>query len=178
MEKEKLLVHVCCAPDALYVLDILKKSYEVIGFFYNPNISPQEEYSLRLSETEKVAEILAVELREGPYDSSDWHRLTRKARDEPEKGKRCDICYAIRLKTTAETAFNSGFDAFTTVMSLSPWKKSDILNKMGRMFSKRYKITFLEKNFKKRDGFKKSSEMSKRYGLYRQNYCGCIYSKK
>jgi predicted adenine nucleotide alpha hydrolase (AANH) superfamily ATPase len=178
MKKDTILAHVCCAPDALYVLHILQERYDVTGFFYNPNISPEDEYSLRLEEAKKAADILDLRLIEGPYDSAEWHRLTQKFKTEPEKGKRCDICYAMRISRTAQTAAREGFDVFTTVMSLSPWKKADVMNKMGGMFAKKYKIKFLEEDFKKKDGFKKSTELSKRYGLYRQNYCGCLYSRR
>jgi len=176
--KPKMLVHICCAPDALYVMDILKDEYRVSGFFYNPNIFPQSEYALRLLETRKVAQILDFPLIEGAYDDRQWFEMTQKFKDEPEKGKRCDICYAMRLKKTAEKASALGFDSYTTVMSLSPLKKADVLNRIGRMFSRRNKVNFLEVNFKKKDGFRKSVELSKQYGLYRQNYCGCKYSMR
>jgi predicted adenine nucleotide alpha hydrolase (AANH) superfamily ATPase len=176
--KPKILVHVCCAPDALYVLRLLKDDYEVSGFFYNPNIHPRKEYLLRLEETRKVARALDVPLIEGKYDDGRWFEITEKHKDEPEKGIRCDICYAMRLKKAAEQASILGFEMFTTVMSLSPWKKADVLNRLGRMFGKRYKIGFLEANFKKKDGFKKSVAMSREFGLYRQDYCGCVYSRQ
>lgn len=176
--KPKMLVHICCAPDALYVLKLLKNDYELSGFFYNPNIFPQDEYLLRLEETRKVTKSLDVPLIEGDYDDRRWFKITEKFKDEPEKGKRCDICYAMRLKMTAEKASQLGFDLFSTVMSLSPWKKADVLNRLGRMFAKRYRLNFPEANFKKKDGFQKSVELSKGFGLYRQDYCGCIYSKR
>jgi predicted adenine nucleotide alpha hydrolase (AANH) superfamily ATPase len=177
MEKPRMLVHICCAPDALFVMGVLSSDYEVEGFFYNPNIHPRDEYLLRLEETKKVAKILDFNLIEGPYDDTRWFEMTQKFKQEPEKGRRCDVCYAMRLKRTAEKAAELGFDSFTTVMSLSPWKKADILNRIGRMFAHRFKIEFLEANFKKKDGFKKSIELSKKHGLYRQNYCGCVYSR-
>jgi len=171
-----MLVHICCAPDALYVLGLLKDEYDVSGFFYNPNIYPKEEYDLRLEETRAVAKTLGVSLIEGEYDSQRWSQITRKFKDEPEKGRRCDICYALRLKKTAEKAAGLGFDIFTTVMSLSPWKKADVLNRQGLMFARRHGLEFLAADFKKKDGFRKSVEMSKAHGLYRQDYCGCEYS--
>lgn len=176
--KPKMLVHICCAPDALYVMGILKDDYRVTGFYYNPNIYPRTEYTLRLQETRKVAQILEFPLIEGAYDDKQWFEVTYKFKDEPEKGKRCDICYALRLKKTAEKAFDLGYDSFATVMSLSPWKKADVLNRTGRMFSRRFKLNFLEANFKKKDGFRKSVELSQQHGLYRQNYCGCKYSMR
>ena len=176
MNKPKMLVHICCAPDALYVMDLLGKDYDVSGFFYNPNIHPREEYDLRLKETRKVAKELGFQLIEGPYDDDRWHRVTEKFKDEPEKGRRCDVCYAVRLKRTASKGAELGFSMYTTVMSLSPWKKADVMNRIGRMFGRRFRIDFLEANFKKKDGFKKSVELSKKHQLYRQDYCGCLYS--
>jgi predicted adenine nucleotide alpha hydrolase (AANH) superfamily ATPase len=176
MKKPKMFVQICCAPDALYVMDLLGKDYDVSGFFYNPNIHPRKEYDLRFGETQKVAATLGFEIIEGPYDESRWHALTTKFKDEPEKGRRCDVCYALRLEQTAKKGAELGFDIFTTVMSLSPWKKADVMNKIGKMFGRRFQIQFLEANFKKKDGFKKSMELSKRHKLYRQDYCGCIYS--
>ncbi len=172
-----MLVHICCAPDALYVMDLLRHDYDVSGFFYNPNIHPREEYNQRLEETQKVGASLGFEIIEGPYDDNLWHKITAKFKDEPEKGRRCDVCYALRLEKTAKNAAELGFDMFSTVMSLSPWKKADVMNRIGKMFGRRFKIEFLQANFKKKDGFKKSVELSKQHKLYRQNYCGCIYSK-
>ena len=173
-----MLVHICCAPDSLFVMGFLRKDYEVEGFFYNPNIHPREEYLLRLQESRKVAKTVGFNLIEGPYDDTRWFEITKKFKDEPEKGRRCDVCYAMRLEKTAEKAAELGFDSFTTVMSLSPWKKAEVMNRIGRMLAHRFQIEFLEGNFKKKDGFKKSIELSKEYGLYRQDYCGCVYSRR
>jgi len=178
MNKPKMLVHLCCAPDALYVLNLLREDYDVYGYFYNPNIHPRQEYDLRLNETRKVAQTLEIKLYEEIYDDERWLAITQKFKEEPEKGRRCDVCYAVRLERTARKASQLGLEIFTTVMSLSPWKKAESLNRMGRMFASRYGIKFLEADFKKKDGFKKSIELSKEHGLYRQNYCGCVYSKK
>jgi predicted adenine nucleotide alpha hydrolase (AANH) superfamily ATPase len=186
----RLLVHVCCAPDALYVLQQLKQICRpepgemagpfpaVTGYFYNPNIYPSQEYNLRLAEAEKVASLLELPLLEGPRDFDRWTALTRKFKDEPEKGRRCDVCYALRLNETARAASRLGFEAFTTIMSISPWKKADALNRLGRMFGRRYGLLFMEADFKKKDGFRRSILLSKEHGLYRQDYCGCIYSLK
>jgi predicted adenine nucleotide alpha hydrolase (AANH) superfamily ATPase len=176
MSKPRLLAHVCCAPDAAYVLGLLAESYSVTGFFYNPNIHPAGEHSRRLLEARKVAAVLGVALIEGAYDDSRWLAVTRKFKDEPEKGRRCDVCYAMRLEQTVIAAAAGGFDAFTTIMSLSPWKKADVLNRIGRMFGRRHGVRFLEANFKKKDGFKKSVELSRAWDIYRQDYCGCVYS--
>ncbi len=173
-----MLVHVCCAPDALYVLGLLRADYEVSGYFYNPNIHPREEYDLRLEEARNVARILNMKLIEGKYDDQQWFDITQKFKKEPEKGRRCDVCYALRLERTARKASELGFEIFTTVMSLSPSKKADVLNRMGKMFARKHRVDFLVADFKKKDGFKKSVEMSREHGLYRQNYCGCLYSQR
>ncbi len=178
MPKPRLLVHVCCAPDALYVFGVLRDGYDVTGFFSNANIHPREEYELRLEEARRVARTAGVPLIEDDYDPEAWFRLTRKFKDEPEKGRRCDVCYAVRLRRTAERAAHDGFDAFTTVMSLSPWKKAAVMNRIGRQFAARHGLAFLEADFKKKDGFKKSVDLSKAHGLYRQDYCGCLYSRE
>jgi predicted adenine nucleotide alpha hydrolase (AANH) superfamily ATPase len=176
MAKPRILVHVCCAPDALYVLRLLQDEYEVTGFFTNSNIHPSREYALRLEEARKVARLLDVRLIEDEYDPGRWLAVTEKFKEEPEKGRRCDVCYALRLQRTAETAAREGFDAFATVMSLSPWKKAAVINRIGRQFGKRHGLRFLEADFKKKDGFKKSVDLSRDHGLYRQSYCGCLYS--
>jgi len=178
MNRPRLLVHVCCAPDALYVLGLLRENFEVSGYFYNPNIHPAEEYDMRLEETRKVARILNVDFIEEAYDDERWFKITQKFKDEPEKGRRCDVCYAMRLEKTAKKASELGYDMFTTVMSLSPLKKADVLNRVGKMFSNKFRIDFLEADFKKKDGFKKSLGLSKSHGVYRQNYCGCLYSQR
>ena len=178
MTKPPILAHICCAPDASYVVEFLQRDFEVTGFFYNPNIWPREEYLLRLGETQKVKKILGFELMEGLYDLDLWLRLTGKFKDEPEKGRRCDICYALRLEETARRAVELGLPAFTTIMSISPWKKAEVLNRIGKMAGRKHHLRFVEADFKKKGGFQKSIELSRRYGLYRQNYCGCIYSRR
>ena len=177
MPKPRLLVHVCCAPDALYVFGVLKDGYDVTGFFSNSNVQPREEYQLRLEEARKAARTAGVPLIEDDYEPEAWLAVTRKFKDEPEKGRRCDVCYATRLARTAEIAARRGFDAFTTVMSLSPWKKAAVMNRIGRQFAARHRLAFLEADFKKKDGFKKSVDLSRAHGLYRQDYCGCLYSR-
>ena len=177
MPKPRILVHVCCAPDALYVFGVLRDAYDVTGFFSNSNIQPREEYDLRLEEARRVAAAAGVPLIADDYDPEGWLLLTRKFKDEPEKGRRCDVCYAARLARTARRAAGDGFAAFATVMSLSPWKKAPVLNRIGRQFAARCRVAYLESDFKKRDGFKKSVELSRAHGLYRQDYCGCVYSR-
>ena len=178
MPKPRVLVHVCCAPDALYVFGVLAADYDVTGFFSNSNIQPREEYALRLDEARRVAREAGVPLVEDDYDPAGWTALTDRFKAEPEKGRRCDVCYAVRLSRTAARAARDGFDAFTTVMTLSPHKKAPVLFRMGRQFAARHGVAFLEADFKKKDGFKKSCDLSRAAGLYRQDYCGCVYSRE
>lgn len=178
MPKPRLLVHICCAPDAAFVIGLLREKYEATGFFSNSNIQPAEEYERRLGEARKVAGILGIRLIEDVYDPLRWTRVTLKFKLEPEKGRRCDVCYAFRLERTARTASGLGFDGFTTIMSLSPWKKAAALNRIGKMLGRRHGVEFLEADFKKKDGFRKSVALSKDLNLYRQDYCGCLYSRR
>ncbi|MCX7973133.1 MAG: epoxyqueuosine reductase QueH [Candidatus Aminicenantes bacterium] len=176
MTRERILVHVCCAPDGAYVLRLLQQNYEPTAFFYNPNIYPPEEYSLRYQEMVKVANWLKVPLIEEKPDFENFLQLTENLKDEPEMGRRCEVCYALRLEKTALRALADKFPFFTTVMSLSPWKKSQTLNFLGDNLAQKYEINFLKADFKKKDGFIKSVALSRELGLYRQDYCGCLYS--
>ena len=176
MDKRKLLAHICCAPDAAYVIGLLKEEFEVSGFFYNPNIHPVEEYYRRLQEMRRLAGLLRIPLIEGAYDEAEWFERVAGLEAEPEKGRRCDVCYSMRLEKTARLAAERSDDIFATVMSLSPWKKADVLNALGLKLGRAHGTAFLQADFKKKDGFRKSLELSRSLGLYRQNYCGCIYS--
>jgi len=176
--KPAILAHVCCAPDAVYAIGVLQQDYEVRGVFYNPNIWPPEEYGRRLDEARKVEGILDFELLAEPYAPEDWFARTDRLKSEPERGRRCDVCYALRLDRTARRALALGLPAFTTVMSVSPLKKADVINRIGRRLAGKHGLAFLEADFKKKDGFRKSVELSRRHGLYRQNYCGCLYSRR
>lgn len=176
MTRPKILVHICCAPDAAYVVALLQRDFEVVGVFFNPNIHPREEYFRRLEEARKVACSLNIQLIEEPYEDALWLELTQKYKDEPEKGRRCEICYAIRLERTGRRAAELHLDAFTTVMSLSPWKRVEVINRLGKLYGEKHGLRFLEADFKKKDGFRKSVSLSRELGLYRQDYCGCLYS--
>jgi len=150
----------------------------VTGLFYNPNIQPETEYRKRLEEAKRYFKDLGILLIEGTYDPQNWNDLTAVYRNEPEGGKRCNICYRIRLQKTAEMAELNNFEFFTTTLSISPYKDAKKLNKLGKLVSTGLEVNYIESNFKKHDGYKKSIQMSKESGLYRQNYCGCEYSKK
>lgn len=177
-EKPALLAHVCCGPDAIYAVALLQADHQVTGLFYNPNIDPPEEYERRRAEAGKVEGILDFPLLAGDYDRERWERAVRALHDEPEKGRRCDVCYALRLDRTARLAREAGFPRFTTIMSVSPWKKADAINRIGRGLAAKYGLRFLETDFKKNGGFQKSVELSRRFGLVRQNSCGCSFGRR
>ena len=176
--KTPLLAHICCAPDAAYAVGRLQEEYEVTGFFCNPNIWPPEEYGRRLEETRKVEGLLRFPLLVDGYVPEAWFEATAALKAEPERGRRCDVCYALRLDRTARRARELGLPAFATVMSVSPRKKADVLNRIGARLARKYGLTFVVADFKKQGGFQKSVELSRRFGLYRQNYCGCLYSRR
>lgn len=178
MDKEKLLFHICCAPDATVVAERLHPDYDITGFFYNPNIHPESEYKLRVKEMEDLAKKINLKLIVGPYDSDNWFEQVEGLEHEPEGGARCVVCFKMRLEQTARVAKEQGFDIFTTVLTVSPHKNADLINDIGEEIAEKYGVAFMAANFKKKDGFKRSLVLSKQYNLYRQNYCGCIYSKR
>ncbi|MFC1697699.1 epoxyqueuosine reductase QueH [Nanoarchaeota archaeon] len=176
---KQILLHVCCAPCSTHVIKELKElEYEVILFFYNPNIHPEEEYQKRLENAKIIAKELNLKLIEGPYDQENWHKQTIELKNEPEGGKRCEICFKIRLEKTAETAKENQIQNFTTTLSVSPYKDFKIIEKVGKEIEDETNVKFINLNFKKQNGYRKSLELSKKHDLYRQHYCGCIYSQK
>ncbi|PIP17524.1 MAG: hypothetical protein COX43_03880 [Parcubacteria group bacterium CG23_combo_of_CG06-09_8_20_14_all_35_9] len=176
--EKKILLHVCCGVCGIYTSEILKGLFkEVVLYFYNPNIHPREEYNRRLEATRKVAQIHNLKLIEGKYDPKVWFKLVTGLEEEPEGDKRCLICYEMRLKNTFKLALDKKFDYFATSLTVSPLKNFKIINEIGRKISqKENSVKFLEANFKKDDGFKKSIILSNKHQLYRQNYCGCVFS--
>ena len=176
MAKPPLLVHICCAPDAIHGVEVFQRDHEVTGYFYNPNIWPTEEYDMRWVEAQKVEALLHFPLLEGGYEPKLWERRVRRFAAEPERGRRCDICYALRLDAAARTAAERGMPEFTTVLTVSRWKKAEVINRIGRMLGRKHGLRFLEADLKKEGGFERSVELSRRHGLYRQKYCGCRYS--
>lgn len=175
----KVLLHLCCAPCSTESLDRLRnENMEVIGFFYNPNIHPEEEYKRRKDEVERYCREVGMDVIYGPYDVERWFGNVAGLEDEPEKGGRCAVCFRMRLETTAALAKKRGFDAFTTTLTISPHKDSRVINAIGSEIGSEQGIPFLLRDFKKKDGFKKSLVRSKMYGLRRQDYCGCIYSRR
>ncbi len=178
----KLLVHSCCAPCSSYVLEYLSDYFDITVLYYNPNISPIDEYEYRKAEQIRLITqkkwTNPVKFIDCDWDNSTYEDAIKGLEDEREGGSRCAICFNIRLTKTAEIARENNFDYFVTTLSISPLKDADILNEIGESLSNQYDIKFLPSDFKKREGYKRSIELSKEFNLYRQNYCGCIYSKK
>ncbi len=174
----KILLHCCCAPDATHSINVLKEqNFNIVTYFYNPNIHPEEEYKKRYKEMEKVIKNMEVEcVNNVNYDIDTWHKICDRFANEKEGGKRCELCFRLRLEETAKKAKEINIDFIATTLTISPHKDADIINKIGDEAAKKYSVNYLYTNFKKKDGFKKSIELSKKFNLYRQNYCGCIYS--
>jgi predicted adenine nucleotide alpha hydrolase (AANH) superfamily ATPase len=174
--KPKLLLHICCAPDEAYAIDQLKDEYDLHCFFCNPNIFPNNEYDLRLDEAKKAAKIYDVPFTWDKYDYQLWQKAVNGLTNTPEGGDRCRECFLLRLTRTAKACSQMNWPSFGTVMSVSPHKKVFMLNEAGTKAAKKYGVEYMPFNFKKKDGFKKSIDLSRRLGLYRQNYCGCELS--
>ena len=178
--KPTLLLHCCCAPCSTYCLEQLVSIFDVTLYFYNPNITSQNEYDLRLKELKKLNELVydgKLNLISENYDSNEFFSAIKGLENLGEMSKRCYNCYELRLEKTAITAKEKGFDYFTTTLSISPYKSAKYLNEIGEILSKKYQINYLYADFKKEGGYYKSIELSKKYDLYRQDYCGCVYSK-
>ncbi len=175
---EKLLLHICCVGCGVYVSEKLRNNYQVILFFYNPNIWPAEEYEKRLAEAEKIALKYSLELVKGDYDHEKWLEAVRGHEADQERGKRCLICYQFRLEAAAVMAKKLNCEYLTTTLTTSPHKNTAAINETGDRAAARFGIKFLAEDFKKCDGFKKSSALSRELGLYRQNYCGCEFSRR
>lgn len=176
---KKLLLHACCAPCGAYSAKFLaQQGYDVTFYFYNPNIFPKDEYKRRLDELIRFANDEKFSLIVAEPDFEEWNLAVIGHENAPEKGSRCHICYKMRLAHTAKYAKENGFDAFTTTLSISPHKSYEMISEISRELEKALGIQYLDVNLKKQDGFKKSLELSRLYGFYRQDYCGCKYSKQ
>ncbi len=177
-----LLLHSCCGPCSSYVLEYLSEYFEITIFYFNPNITEIEEYRKRVEEQKRLIKELKpknpIHFLEGIYNPDIFFDIAKGLEEEIEGGARCIKCYYQRLEKTAKVAKEKNFDYFTTTLTVSPYKKSEKLNEIGAYLEKQYHITYLHSDFKKKNGYKRSIELSKVYGLYRQDYCGCIYSKK
>lgn len=172
----KVVLHICCGVCAAGAADaLLKEGHQVAGYFYNPNIYPEEEYRLRLEAARHCAERLGFDLVEGLYDPGNWISAVAAFKDEPEGGARCSVCYRIRLEKTFSFMRETGADAFTSTLTISPHKPAIEINRLGTQVGG---TSFLSRDFKKKDGFNKATRLAKSWEIYRQNYCGCVYSLK
>lgn len=179
--KKSLLLQACCAPCSSYTLEYLSEYFDITLFFYNPNISPKSEYDYRGEELKRL--ICEMPLNSKPkivvcdYDSEPFFEMAKGLEDKKEGGERCFKCYALRLSQTAKVAKEQGFDYFCTTLSISPHKNAEKLNEIGGELAEKFGVEYLYSDFKKKNGYKRSIELSKEYNLYRQNYCGCVFSK-
>lgn len=178
----RLFLHSCCAPCSSYVLEYLSRYFEITVFYYNPNISPREEYEKRVEEMRRLIREMKfdhpVSFLEGEYRPEIFFEMAKGLEDLPEGQERCFRCYRLRLEETARLAKEYGFSWFTTTLSISPLKNASMLNQIGEELGEIYHISHLPSDFKKKNGYKRSTELSKEYGLYRQNYCGCVFSRR
>ena len=180
-ERPRLLLQSCCGPCSSYVLEALTPYFRVTVLYYNPNIQPRAEYDLRLENQRKIIAALptpsAVDILECEYDGEKYDAEVKGLEAEPEGGARCTVCFRLRLEETAKRASELGYDWFCTTLTVSPHKDAERLNQIGKALGERYGVPFLPSDFKKREGYKRSIQLSKEYGLYRQDYCGCLFSK-
>ena len=178
----RLLLHSCCAPCSSYVLEYLSDYFEITVFYYNPNIFPESEYTKRILEQQELIGDMKfkhpVSFVAGIYDRDKFYEMAKGLEHLREGGERCFKCYELRLRETAELARKGEFDYFTTTLSISPMKNADKLNEIGMKISEEYGIPYLQSDFKKKNGYKRSIELSREYGLYRQDYCGCEFSMR
>ena len=177
--RPKLLLHSCCAPCSSYVIEYLSKYFDITILYYNPNISPEEEYEKRKEEQLKfIKKFDNIKFMDCDYDNELYNKSIKGLENEPEKGGRCNVCFKLRLDKTARSAKENNFEYFCTTLTVSPYKNAVLINEIGNELSNKYNINYLYSDFKKNEGYKRSIELSKKYDLYRQDYCGCIYSKR
>lgn len=176
-----LLLHACCAPCSSYCLEYLSEYFNIILFYFNPNISLKEEYEYRLDEEKRLISLMElknpVTITDSIYNPQDFFTAVKGFENEPEGGKRCAECFKLRLKATAQKAKELKADYFSTTLTISPLKNAELLNSIGAEYAKEYGVDWLYSDFKKKEGYKRSIVLSKQYNLYRQDYCGCIFSK-
>ena len=181
-----LFLHSCCAPCSSYCLEYLRQYFQITIFYYNPNISMPEEYRLRVEEQKRLIiamnadgtpDVYPIAFVEGKYDPETFYALSKGLENCPEGGERCFRCYELRLREAAQLAKEGGFDYFTTTLTISPLKNAQKLNEIGERLGKEYGVAHLPSDFKKKGGYLRSIELSKEYDLYRQDYCGCAFSK-
>ena len=176
--KPKLLLHACCAPCSTACIERVKDFFDLTVYFYNPNMDSEKEYLVRLAEQERLCDAWKVNLIKEDYCCDEFYATVSGFEDQPEGGARCVKCFELRLTKTAKKAKELSFDYFTTTLTVSPLKNADLLNKVGEKVSESVGVKFLPTDFKKQNGYKRSVELSKEFDLYRQNYCGCEFSKR
>ena len=178
----RLLLHSCCAPCSSYCLEYLAEFFDITLLYFNPNIFPADEYTYRIAEQKRLIDSLPlkrkVEFIEGGYEPEEFFAAVSGLEDEPEGGRRCEECWLLRLEEAAACAKEGDFDYFTTTLSISPLKSAEKLNNIGERLAEEYGVRYLFSDFKKRGGYQRSIELSKEYNLYRQNYCGCVFSRR
>lgn len=181
-QRPRLLLHSCCAPCSSYVLEYLSTFFEITVDYYNPNLDSEKEYQLRCAEQARFLEqapfCTGVRLEAVPYEPAAFYSAVKGLERIPEGGERCFACYRLRLEQAARRCLDGGFDFFTTTLSISPHKNAAKLNEIGEELAAQYGVRWLPCDFKKKNGFKRSTKLAAEYGLYRQDYCGCIYSKQ
>ena len=180
--KPSLFLHCCCAPCSSYVLEYLHRYFRITLFFYNPNITEEKEYEKRKEELKRyVSEISfgkEIKMMDSDYHPEEFLTVSRGLEQEPERGARCAKCFRLRLSETAKKAREGNYDYFCTTLSISPHKNADLLMKIGEELAEQFEVCYLPSDFKKKNGYKRSIELSREYNLYRQDYCGCVFSRE
>ena len=180
-EVPRLFLHSCCAPCSSYVLEYLSQYFEITVFYFNPNIAPEEEYRKRVEEQKRLIEqlpaVYPIQFVEGHYKPKEFYSRVRGLEKEPEGGSRCRVCFELRLEEAARLAAEGRYDYYTTTLSISPLKNAQVLAEVAIEMGQKWGVSWLPSDFKKKEGYKRSIQLSSEYDLYRQNYCGCVFSR-
>lgn len=180
-EVPRLFLHSCCAPCSSYVLEYLSQYFEITVFYFNPNIAPEEEYRKRVEEQKRLIEqlpaVYPIQFVEGHYEPEEFYSRVRGLEKEPEGGSRCRVCFELRLEEAARLAAEGRYDYYTTTLSISPLKNAQVLAEVAIEMGQKWGVSWLPSDFKKKEGYKRSIQLSSEYDLYRQNYCGCVFSR-
>ena len=178
----RLLLHSCCGPCSSYVLEYLSEHFAITVFYFNPNIAPEEEYRKRVEEQKRLVEqlpaVYPIQFLEGRYEPEEFYSRVRGLEKEPEGGARCRVCFELRLEEAARLAAEGGYDYYTTTLSISPLKNAQVLADVAIKMGEKWGVAWLPSDFKKKEGYKRSIQLSSEYDLYRQNYCGCVFSRQ
>ena len=181
-EVPRLFLHSCCAPCSSYVLEYLSEHFAITVFYFNPNIAPEEEYRKRVEEQKRLVEqlpaVYPIQFLEGRYEPEEFYSRVRGLEKEPEGGERCRVCFELRLEEAARLAAEGGYDYYTTTLSISPLKNAQVLAQVAMEMGEKWGVAWLPSDFKKKEGYKRSIQLSSEYDLYRQNYCGCVFSRQ